>query len=64
LHFEVATGCEGIEGFADHGCRAYETAEQGAAMDEVEFLAKYPVVLGVLDFKPTVWRNTLGSEYS
>ena len=57
LELEVTARHEGAEGGAHHHRRVLEAGQQGAAVDEVEAVAKGPLVLRVFDGEVAVWRR-------
>lgn len=57
LELEPAAGREGRGGAVDYCLRVFEAAGHGAAVDQVESLAEYPGVFGVVDFEAVRGRS-------
>lgn len=57
LHLEIAAGCESSVGFSNYDGGILEAGGEGAAVDEIEWVRKSPVVFGVVDYEVAVGGN-------
>jgi hypothetical protein len=62
LHLKPAARSKRIVSFFENCGGILEGREQGAAMDVVEFLVEDPLILGIVNLKLTVWRDTVNLE--
>lgn len=57
LHLEDTAGGETLESTGEHGGDVLEAVHESTAVDVIEWLAKRPLVFGVVDLELAVWRN-------
>jgi hypothetical protein len=54
LHLEIAAGCESSVGFGNYDGGVLEAGDEGAAVDEIEWVRKCPVLFGVVGYEVAV----------
>jgi hypothetical protein len=59
LELEISSWREVVEDRIYDGSVIFEAAEQGAAVNEVEFLGEKPLVFYVVYLETAVWGDTL-----
>jgi hypothetical protein len=59
LELKISSRCKVVEDGVYNGAVVFEAAEQGAAVNEVEFLGEEPLVFYVVYLETAVWWDTL-----
>lgn len=59
VKFKVATGLQVIKSLLEEFDLVGNSTFELSAMDKVEFILEYPIMLEVVDFELTVWWNPI-----